>query len=857
MSVTSLGTVTVRPGGPEPARARWYRALAYALGATAESGALFEATLVDPIPFVTLRPGSLLSLVRDVDGRCPLDVLEEVPNNAREPPRAWTQSWRALIAPFPRTPISAYRSELGRESLAPAGDLAGPAWLAVQTHWLRGSRGEIWITRRFRGAAPSTSALEPLWERVAPRLAEEWAFRTGTAAAVAPAPRGIRRDWATGRVRSVPDEGWWKSSIDTVPGTAELRLERTLPALLDPGGHAVVFGASGAGKTTFLADQAARAMLAGSAVVVVDLHGDLAPAVVARVPAAFRSRIVSVDATDRPVPGIAALATPGGRDDAAAAHLVAALKRLSPDGQDLYWGFRLERIFDSFVRLAQESGGTLLDVYDLLTDATRRDAARLGTSRTDLARFLDEIAPIVRRQPEFLWSAATRLAKVVLVPALAELLAPADGGLPVEDLLAAGRSLLVRLPFATLGPEASTFAGSLVLGRIYLGLAARRSTLAPTPPIVVTLDEAHAFSPRLVAELLTESRKFGIRVVLATQFPERLASEVRASAAGAPSEFVAFRVPPALAGSVGGWIGLPREEGERWLPELPVGHGVRRDPATGSIARFCVEPSASVDGPDPWLPLLQRTREEFSVAPECFADPGRDDDALERLLLAVMAAEEGGRPADPGQAILAALDLPGPPLAPERLGDPWNRLVRERLVRVEDEGCRLTEAGARRLGVTAETGAVSESGAHRALLLATFRLFARRGYRIEIVRQGRFDTTLPDGRFRQLVTRPNARPEDLAAEIDRVRDGWAWRFFHGRDVHIEVEVSGALRAERIRRGWRKASERGAFALFVVGDAARARRVRKVLRDLSLRPDRAQVWTLRTGVRPVTAGTPSL
>ena len=226
----------------------------------------------------------------------------------------------------------------------------------------------------------------------------------------------------------------------------------------------------------------------------VDLHGDLAPAILGRLSPESRLRVVAVDATLPPVPGVAAL-VPDGPRDRAAAHLVAALKRLSPDGTDLYWGFRLERIFDTFVRLALETGGSLTDLYDLLTNPDRRDAARLATRSVELARFLDELSPVVRRNPEFLWSASTRLSKVVLVPALRELLAPEEGGLPVEALLTEGRSLLVRLPFASLGPEAAAFAATLLLGRIYLGVAATAERRGRPFPVSVVLDEVQATPP--------------------------------------------------------------------------------------------------------------------------------------------------------------------------------------------------------------------------------------------------------------------------------------------------------------------------------------------------------------------------
>ena len=847
--MTSRSMVTVRCVASSPARLRWYRSLAYAISATAESGAVFEATGTDPVPWVTVRPGSLIDLLPTSGSSLEIRRGPDGEREFPEPRRRWVEAIRSLVSPFPRVPSPAYRSEIGRDfaRLSP-----GPSVVErvrFQTHWIRGRTGEIWVCRRFRYATQSRREFDARLERVGSIVAEDWAFRTGLVATAGPAPLGATRDWRRGTVRAVPREAWLTFSIESVPRTAEAPATPDRTEGSGTEGHEVVFGASGAGKTTYLAERAAREMTAGSAVVAIDLHGDLGPAILARVSEPIRSRVIVVDALDRPVPGIAILSGSGPDDDAAAAHLVAALKRLSPDGTDLYWGFRLERVFDSFVRLAQESGGTLLDLYDLLTDPTRRDVARLATRRPDLARFLDELAPIVRRQPEFLWSAATRLAKVVLVPGLTELLAPADGGLPVEELLDARRSIVVRLPFASLGPEAATFAGSLILTRIYLGLAARRDTRDGGPPVVFVIDEAHGFSPRLTAELLTESRKFGIRIVLATQFPDRLAPEVRSAAAGAPSEFVTFRVPPATAGSTGEWVGLPREEGERWLPSLPTGSAVRVNPEIGIARPFAVSgPSVALDSSS-WARAVARTRQEFPFAFRPCSRQPYEDEATERLLLAVLAAEEAGRPVGPSQVVPSALSLPGRSPPAEVLGNRWNDLLGQHLLRVAPDGCHLTEAGERRLGLTSPTGAAREGAEHRGLLLATFRLFARRGYRIEIVRQGRFDTTLPDARLRQLASPPGTPPADLAAELDRVRRGWAWSFFGGRDVHIEVEVSGALRSERIRRGWRKASNRGAFALFVVGDPARARKIRSTLRNLSVGLDRAQVWTLRLPARP--------
>ena len=846
--------VSIRCDGPLALRARWYRALAEALAATAApAGILFEASLENPVPCVTVRPSGLIDTVRASPsvGGLRLERFPTAPN--LEPPEEGVDYLRSLVA-APATAPAPTPCGVDRD-LPDLGRLRGPSgWVGTQTAWLRGRDGGIAIARRFRVWGRSPDALERHSPALDAALAEEWADATGVAVTVAPAPSSVRHDWRRGALRTVPDGAWLCVPLGAIARTAEVRRYATDPPLPRSEGHQIVFGASGAGKTTYLAREAVHHFARGNGLVVIDLHGDLTPQIIGPLDARSRDRVIAVDASAPPVPGIAALARGGANEDRAAAHLVSALKRLTPDGTELYWGFRLERIFDSFVRLVQETGGSLVDLYGLLTEPARRDSARLATRRPDLARFLEELEPVVKRQPDFLWSAATRLSKIVLVPPLTELLSPADGGIDIEERLEEGRALLVRLPFALLGPEAASFAGTLVLARTYLGLAALRGTAGTRAPILFVLDEVHSFAPRLVAELLTESRKFGLRVLVATQYPDRLPLELRHAAGGALGNVLTFAVPRRSARTIGEWVGVAGDEAERWFPLLPPGHGVRLEPEWG-IAR-AVAPAAPARAPGPmaWTEALARTRSEFATDPGPQDRLSAEELATERLLLVTLAATEEGRAAGAAEAVSAALRLPGGRTDPGVLYTRWTRALNDGLlVPAAGGGYRLSIAGERRLGLAAPTHATRESDEHRRLIVLTFRIFARKGYRIEVVRQGRFDTTLPDAIFRQLPQDLALAPWELQEAIETARGGWAWRFFGGRDVHVEAEVSGALRPERIRHGWRKASARGAFALFVVGDAARARKVRTTLRGLGIGPDRAQVWTLR-GAPTTEAGT---
>jgi hypothetical protein len=836
--------------GDPPTRRFVYRALAHALaGARPPAGAVFESNLDDPRPTIAIRPAQLLGAQGPLRIPGALGSVGGPPRAATEPPAPTVERLGHLVPEQVRKDDPRW----ARPSVSPshptldwAASIGG--WAGVQVLWVHSGSGVVHVAVRFRVAARTPVARDRLFDAVGARIRADWVRGTGIPAAVRRARVGSRRDWRRTGIRSLPRSAWCPVDAAHLEETPELGFRDRDAVRTWERGHAVVFGSSGAGKTTFLARRAGEAIRAGQSVVVLDLHGDLAPTVVAGLAPAERARVVAVDAGRRPVAGISGLATAAPSVDRAAGQFVAAVKRLSPDGADLAWGFRLERIFDTFSRLVLESGGTLLDLYSLLTDPRRREAALLASTSPTTARFLEELGPIVRRNPEFLWSAATRLSKVVLVPELGELLSPPDGGLDVASLIRTGRVLFVRLPIATLGPEAAAFAATLVLGRIYLGLVGEVRSARTEDPILLVLDEVQSFPPRLVSEILAEGRKFGVELLLATQYPERLAPELRSAAAGAATTFVVFRTPAATATTVGPWVGLSSVTSAAELSSLPTGLAVVLDPRSTSPRWVRVSvPRASGEDSD-WTDAVEATRTEFGVASGVSSGPA-DELSVQRLLLAILSAEETGRPLAPSEVVGAAASLVAPTVDTAEVERAWVRLGRGPECEITPASVRLTASGEARLGLGAPTGAVSESGEHRALLLRAFRLFARRGHVIEIVRQGRFDTTLPDALFRQLGPWSPRTPFEMAQALDRAQRGWAWRCFSGRDVHLEAEVSGALRPERIRRGWAKAKARGAFALFLVGDAGRARRVRHTLRSLGLRPDRAQVWTLGPSWRP--------
>ncbi|MCI4352113.1 MAG: DUF853 family protein [Thermoplasmata archaeon] len=727
-----------------------------------------------------------------------------------------------------------------------------PYWVALQTHWTVGSKGDVWTTCRGRLAGPSPWTLRALGSALELHLRKLTASDPGPELRVRPVRscRRRRNDWASGARR------WW-GEAGARPLTREL-VAAAAPFPVSPDRHddprlrqAVVLGASGSGKTAALAHLARQALTEGRSVVLFDVHGDLAPRVATGLPPPIVGRLVGIDVVGGPttLPGLSVFGpVPAPDRDALVAHLVAALKRLSTENGETFWGFRLERLFETFLRVVQEQGGDLVDLWSLLTDGRRRDAARLTTDRPEIAQFLEELDSVVRRQPDFLWPAASRVAKVVGSPLLTALLAPRERELEVGARLLDGESVLWRLPIGELGPEGVTFAVTLLLTRVYLEQVRRASVASPADDLRVlfVLDEAHLFPARLLSEIVSEGRKFGLGLILATQYPARLAPELREALTGAAGTVYLFRVPWASAVATGAWAGLDPASAEKVLPSLPPGWAVVGATGPNADRRLVAMPNGPPSDMARWHGIVERAAERYgSPVPRVdTAGIRRQDLGEEELLWGLVALDAEGGIATRAR-LLRWLDVDGS-FDPVTGLETLEALRHRGWIRGDGEALQLSPAGADRIGLTARTGARPESAEHRALLVAALRIFARHHERLEILRQGRFDTRLPDGRV-TVLPREHRRwsPTELQTFLERRRSGWIWRAFGGRDVHVEAEVSGATRRERIERDWVKARDAGAFLLCLVSDDARARSVRRVLARAGVGHARATVWTLRS------------
>jgi len=313
-------------------------------------------------------------------------------------------------------------------------------------------------------------------------------------------------------------------------------------------GHIAVVGATGSGKSTFLQQLVHWAIADGQmACIILDPHNDLCGHVRGLVTErdVQDGRVVVIDPTDAMPVGFASLwdADPVLAKNAILRqeminNVVTTMERLS-DGA---WGQRVRSNFQLGLSTLMEASAadldagrpveahTLLDLYPLFTRAAYRDGvlARLEASRgvhtelrgmwtyqhgintpaqelQEIGSVLNRIAPLLlgagglllgQRAPRFSWRAAIRERKLCLVSL---------GGLGADARRSVGSLLLSYLQGTLLSLQAEPW-------------HARR-------PVLLVVDELQAFDPNALLGLFGEVRKFGGRVVVATNSVKRLELE--------------------------------------------------------------------------------------------------------------------------------------------------------------------------------------------------------------------------------------------------------------------------------------------------------------------------------------------
>jgi len=345
-----------------------------------------------------------------------------------------------------------------------------------------------------------------------------------------------------------------------LPSTVSVFATSTAPGTERPIGllpearlqHMVVTGPTGSGKSVgifaplILSDIAAR-----RACVVIDPKRQLTDYIVDHAPASASGQIVILDAADPDPVGFNPLDTHGRNADVVVDGILAAFKAVFTDG----WGPRTEDLLHAgLLTLARSGEGrdephTLLDLPRLLTDASfRRTTVGAVADDPTLSSFwaaFDEMGPSARAA--VIAAPMNKLRKYVLRKNLAAVLGQSRPTFRLRDVFRDGKTVLVPLNDALLGPGAAQLLGSLVVAEVWMATLERAAEKNPTGrPGMVFVDEVQQFLnlPTSIADALATSRSYGVGWHVAHQFRGQLAPPMRAAFDANARNKIVFAVGP-------------------------------------------------------------------------------------------------------------------------------------------------------------------------------------------------------------------------------------------------------------------------------------------------------------------------
>lgn len=306
--------------------------------------------------------------------------------------------------------------------------------------------------------------------------------------------------------------------------------------------HLWLIGKTGSGKSTLLANLICQDIQRGEGVALLDPHGDLVEAVVPFVPKHRICDVLLFSPSDREYPVSFNVFRQGRRTHADTAlltsQLVSVFKKYWADS----WGPRLEHILrNAILAVAPDPRATLLFLYRFLTDEKLRSKIVLNITDPVVRQFWIKEFPGYGRglQSEAVAPALNKLGAFVANPIVRNIIGQERSRVDLIDFMNRRGILLANLATGTIGEDASHLLGALLLSAIQLSAMERPRGGAP---FMVYVDEFQHFVTDSLATLLSESRKFGLGLILAHQYLAQLTDSVREAVLGNVGSMMVFRI---------------------------------------------------------------------------------------------------------------------------------------------------------------------------------------------------------------------------------------------------------------------------------------------------------------------------
>jgi len=312
--------------------------------------------------------------------------------------------------------------------------------------------------------------------------------------------------------------------------------------------HMALVGRTGMGKSTLMKAMMLSDSAFGEGFALLDPHGDLAESVAGQIPAERSSDLIFFDPS---VPsarlGLNILQGAGTQQHLVVSGVISVFKKIWNE----YWGPRMEHIFrHALWALVGNPEATLADVPRLLLDRDYR--AQIVRSIADpilrdfwaneFRRYAsgygsDSLSPILNKIGQFLSN-----------PDVRGVISQKESSFDVREIMDEGKILIANLPKGKLGEDGSALLGALLVTKFELASLSRaEQSQELRRDFFLYVDEFPTIATESFAGLLSESRKYGLSLILAMQYVDQVEENLRNALLENIGTLIAFRVGPASA----------------------------------------------------------------------------------------------------------------------------------------------------------------------------------------------------------------------------------------------------------------------------------------------------------------------
>src|SRR5919204_3417756 len=304
--------------------------------------------------------------------------------------------------------------------------------------------------------------------------------------------------------------------------------------------HLYVCGASGCGKSTLLLSMMAAHAKRGEGFGLIDPHGELAAQVLDRIPRQRINHTIAFDPSDDWPISLNVLASGDPKfKDLLVSRVISMFKAawgetlIGPRSEDL--------LRNATHAITGIRGATLLWIPKMLVNPEFRDwvVAQI-TEPVVKAFWTEEFAHYTPQfRQEVIAPLQNKLRAFLSVAAMRGVMVQAHRKVLMSEVMDRGQILIANLAKGRIGEDNAALLASLIAEEFFLAALSRRPGQRP---FYLYVDECHNVKGRVLADILSEARKYALALILSHQYTDQLHPAMQAAIFGNAGSQIAFRL---------------------------------------------------------------------------------------------------------------------------------------------------------------------------------------------------------------------------------------------------------------------------------------------------------------------------